>query len=47
VRGATLERVQDDLWLNVTLSVQGSEETLRWLFEPQFEQALRALLAQI
>ena len=47
LRGATLERVQDDLWLNVTLSVQGSEETLRWLFEPQFEQALRALLAQI
>jgi hypothetical protein len=47
LRGATLERVQDDLWLNVTLSVQGAEETLRWLFEPQFEQALRALLAQI
>ena len=44
---ATLERVQGDLWLNVTLSVQGSEETLRWLFEAQSEQALRALLAQI
>jgi hypothetical protein len=47
VRKATLERVQDDLWLNVTLGLQETEETLRFLFEPDTEPTLRALLAQL
>jgi hypothetical protein len=47
LRKATLERVQDDLWLNVTLGLQETEESWRFLFEPAAESALRALLAQL
>jgi hypothetical protein len=47
LRGAMVERAQDDLWLNVTLALHETEETLRLLFEPGTESALRALLAQL
>lgn len=47
LRKATLEREQDDLWLNVTLGLHETEESWRFLFEPATESALRALLAQL
>jgi hypothetical protein len=47
LRKVTLERVQDDLWLNVTVGVQETAETLRLLFEPSAEPALQTLVAQV
>jgi hypothetical protein len=47
LRKATLEREQDDLWLNVTLGLHETEESWRFLFEPATESALLALLAQL
>lgn len=47
LRQATLERVEDDLWLNVTLGQRQTEETMRLLFEPATEPALRTILAQL
>ena len=45
VRGATLERAPGDLWLNVTLGLGETEQTLRLLFEPRAESALQDLVA--
>lgn len=45
VRGATLERALGDLWLNVTLGLGETEQTLRLLFEPRAEPALQDLVA--
>jgi hypothetical protein len=47
LRKAALERVQDDLWLNVTLNLHETEETFRLLFETSAEPALQTLLAQV
>ena len=47
LRGARLERGQHGLWLNVTVGLHDTEETLRLLFEPDAEPALQALSTQI
>lgn len=47
VRSLMLEQTQGDLWLNVKVVQHGVEETLRLLFEPGAEPALRTLIAQL
>jgi len=42
-----LEQTQGDLWLNVKVVRHGVEETLRLLFEPGAEPALRTLITQL
>lgn len=47
LRRAELEQKQHDLWLNVTVGLHDTEETLRLLLEPDAELALQTLLAQL
>ncbi len=47
LRGARLERTQDELWLNVTVGLGETEVTLRILFEPAVETALQALVDRL
>jgi len=47
LRRAELEQTQHDLWLNVTVGLHDTEETLRVLFEPDAEPALQTLIAQL
>ena len=45
LRRAALEHTQGDLWLNVTVGLHDTEETLRLLFEPAAEPALQGLIS--
>ncbi len=44
LRRAMLERIQDDLWLTITVGVRDTEEMLRYRFAPEAEPALQDLI---
>jgi hypothetical protein len=47
LRGAVLERTQDDLWLKVMVGLGETEVTLRILFEPALETTLQVLVDRL